>query len=235
MNPWDDERIKRGMTAQLATRRKRLAAGDKHFGWKVGLGAPAMMKQLGLGGPLVAYLVQSAILASGGSVSLKGFTKPMGECEIAVRMAKDLGAGANAADALAAIKDIQPAIEIADLAYAPTSDNLDQILAADIFNRHVIFGDASRPGGSVAGLTSRLIRRGAEASSTTDPQALTGTVTDIVAHVANTLAAFGEKLSAGDVIICGSITPPILLETDETELAHVLDPIGAVNVRFSWS
>ena len=52
-------------------------------------------------------------------------------------------------------------------------------------------------------------------------------------HVASTLAAFGEKLTAGDVIITGSITPPLMIEADETELTHLLEPIGQVSVRFS--
>jgi 2-keto-4-pentenoate hydratase len=69
----------------------------------------------------------------------------------------------------------------------------------------------------------------------TDPEALTGKLIDVVAHVANVLAAFGEKLSAGDIIITGSITPPVTIEPDETEIAHAIDPIGEVSVRFSWN
>ncbi len=235
MNPWDDERIKRGMTAQLAKRRERIVAGETPLGWKVGLGAPAAMERLKLQAPVVGFLMQSGLLPNGASASFKGFTKPVAECEIAVHMAKDLGGGATAADALAAVKAIMPAIELADFDPPPTPDNLDTVLAGNIYHRYVILGDASRPDGSVAGLTSRLLRRGAETASTTDPEALTGKLTDIVAHVANTLAAFGVKLSAGDIIITGSITPPIMLEADETELTHALDPIGAVSVRFNWS
>ena len=67
----------------------------------------------------------------------------------------------------------------------------------------------------------------------TDPEALTGKLIDVVAHVANVLAAFGEKLSAGDIIITGSITQPVIIESDETEIAHAIDPIGEVSVRFS--
>jgi 2-keto-4-pentenoate hydratase len=47
------------------------------------------------------------------------------------------------------------------------------------------------------------------------------------------LAAFGERLRAGDIIICGSILPPIFIDDDETELVYDLDPIGSVSVRFS--
>ena len=78
-----------------------------------------------------------------------------------------------------------------------------------------------------------MTRRGAEFARTTELEALTGKLGDIVAHVANTLAAYGEKLSAGDVIITGSITPPIMLEADDTGLSHAIDPIGEVSVNFA--
>jgi 2-keto-4-pentenoate hydratase len=37
-----------------------LGGGDKSLGWKVGFGAPAMLKQLGITGPLVGFLTQNA-------------------------------------------------------------------------------------------------------------------------------------------------------------------------------
>lgn len=106
------------------------------------------------------------------------------------------------------------------------------MLAGNIFQRHVILCGNTQPGGNVRGLTSRVIRRGAEVNRTTDPEALTSKLVDIVTHVASTLEAFGEKLSAGDIIITGSITPPSMIEADEEEITHALDPIGEVSVRF---
>jgi len=226
--------IAKGMTAQLANRRARIAAGEKPLGWKVGMGAPASMQKLGLQAPLVGYLMQRALLLSGSTVSLAGYAKPVAEPEICVRMASDLGPGASADVVMAAVKEILPAIELADLDPAPTPDNLDAVLEADIFQRHVILCGNTRPGGSVSGLTSRVIRRGVEVARTGDPEALTGKLIDIVATVANTLAAFGERLSGGDVIITGSITPPLMIERDENAITHALDLIGEVSVRFSW-
>ena len=234
-DPWDDPRIARGMPLQLAARKARIAAGEKPLGWKVGLGAPAVMERLGLKAPLVGYLMQRALLLSGSTVSFEGWKKPVAEPEICVRMASDLTGGATADMAVAAIKEILPAIELADFDPAPTPDNLDTLLAADIYQRHVVLCGNTRPGAATSALISRLIRRGTEAARSTDPEALTGKLVDIVAHVANTLAAYGERLKAGDVIITGSITPPVMLEADETALAHALDPIGEVSVQFSWS
>jgi 2-keto-4-pentenoate hydratase len=232
VNPWDAPLIKKGMAAQLAKRGARIAAGEKPIGWKVGLGAPATMQKMGLTAPIVGFLMQRAQIASGGTASLKGYVKPVAEPEICVRMARDLQAGASADQAAAAVKEIFPAIELADLDPVPTPDNLDAVLEGDIFQRHVILCGDTRAGIGTSGLTSRVFRRGAETSVTTDPEALTGKLPDIVAHVANTLAAFGERLATGDVIITGSITPPLMIETDEAELTHVLEPIGRVSVRF---
>ena len=232
--PWNDPRIKRGMEKQLAARRARIAAGEKPLGWKVGLGAPALMEKLGIKAPAVGYLMQRALLLSGSTVSFAGWVKPVAECEIAVRMARDVAGGATPEDAAAAVKEIFPAIELADFNPPPTPDNLDAVIGADIYQRHVMLAGITRPGASLAGLTSRLIRRGIEAASTQEIEALTGKLPDIVAHVANTLAAYGEKLAAGDVIITGSITPPIALERDETALTHALEPIGELSVAFTW-
>jgi len=221
------------MTAQLAKRRARIAAGEKPLGWKVGLGAPATMERLKLAAPIVGFLMQRALLLSGSTVSLSGYTKPVAEPEICVRMARDLPSGASAAETAAAVKDIFPAIELADLDPVPTIDNLDAVLEGDIFQRHVVLCGNTRASAATSGLTSRVFRRGKEANVTADPEALTGKLPDIVAHVASTLAAFGEKLAAGDVIITGSITPPLTIEPDETELVHALEPIGEVSIRFS--
>ena len=233
MKPWDHPLIQKGMPLQLEKRRARIAAGERPLGWKVGLGAPASMQKVGITAPIVGFLMQRALLLSGSTVSLEGYVKPVAEAEICVRMMSDLRGGATSDAALAAVKEIFPAIEIADLDPAPTPDNLDVVLEGDIYQRHVILCGNTRFGGSTAGLTSRIIRKGAPFASTTDPETLTGKLPEIVAHVANTLAAFGEKLSAGDVIITGSITPPIMLEPDDTELTHALDPIGEVSVSFA--
>lgn len=232
MNAFDHPLIKRGMPLQLAKRRARIAAGEKPLGWKVGLGAPAMMEKLGLQAPIVGYLMQSALIASGGTVSLKGYVRPVAEAEIAVRMAATPKPEASAEEVRAAIKEIMPAIEIADMDVLPAPDNLDVILEGDVFQRHVIIGDTTRAGGSVEGLTSRVTRRGALINTTTDPEALTGTVVAIVGHVAATLAAFGETLLPGDIIITGSITPPQMLEAADLTFGHELDPVGAVSIAF---
>src|SRR5215468_11581126 len=116
---WDDPRVRRGMQRQLELRRARLAAGDKSLGWKVGFGAPAMLKQLDIAGPLIGFLTQNARVQSGGTASLAGWAKPVAEPEIAVHVGRDVPAGADRHTAAAAIAGISPAIELVDLHTPP--------------------------------------------------------------------------------------------------------------------
>jgi 2-keto-4-pentenoate hydratase len=233
MHPWDHQLIDKGMRAQFETRRARLTQGEERLGWKVGLGAPASMQKLGISAPAVGFLMRKGLLPSGATVSLKGYTLPVAEPEICVRMARDLGGDATAQDALAAIASIEPAIELADLDPVPAPDNLDAVLSGNIYHRHVVLGLNTRAGGALDGIVSRVTRRGLEFNRTTEPEALTGKMTEIVAYVARLLTAFGETLKAGDIVITGSITAPVMIEADETAFAHALDPIGEVQVAFT--
>jgi 2-keto-4-pentenoate hydratase len=232
MNLWDDPRIVRGMTAQFALRRQRLEAGDEPLGWKVGFGMPAQLKQFNITGPLVGFLTQNARVVPGNAVSLAGWAKPVAEPEVAVHISRDVAAGVTPEAAAAAIAGISPAIELAD-AHEPAVDP-ERILSHNIYQRHVVLSGSTpaRVGGAADGLTCRIMRRGAEFARTTDPQANTGRWVDVVSHVANVLAAFGERLRAGEVIITGSVVPPIAIEPDEDGLAFALDPVGTISVRF---
>jgi 2-keto-4-pentenoate hydratase len=230
---WDDPRIARGMQKQLGERRARIAAGEKPLGWKVGLGAPPAMERLQIRAPLVGYMMQKSLLPNRVTVPVGSWHKPVAEPEVAVYMGKDLSGGADRIIAAAAVAALGPAIELADL--NPPPDDVGDVLAANIFHRHVILGpeDKSRAGVKLDGLVGHVFRRGALAAKQDKIELLIGEMIGIVQHVAGTLAAYGEKLSAGDVIITGSIVPPPFIEPDETEFGYRLEPIGELAVRFS--
>jgi 2-keto-4-pentenoate hydratase len=233
MNGWDDPRIARGMEQQLAARRARIAAGEKPIGWKVGLGARPAMERLKITMPVVGYMMQKSIIPNGSTASVAGWTQPVAEPEIAVHMAADLAGGASRDATIAAIGALGPAIELADLAAPPT--DLEAVLAGNIFHRAVILGaaDKARAGAKLDGLAGLVFRRGVQVARQEDLQQNIGNIVAIVAHVAGTLAASGERLRAGDVIITGSIVPPPAIEPDETEFAYQLAPMEQLSVRFS--
>lgn len=226
----DDPRIVRGLETQFKRRQARLDAGETSIGWKVGFGAPAAMERLNIDAPLLGFLTDKTIAPVGATVSIAGWVKPVAEPEIAVYMGQDLAAGADRETTQAAIASIGPALELADVNIPP--DDVEAVLAENIFNRNVIFGrkDTSRAGCVLDGLVGRAYRNGVEVVSTTDPQAITGNLIDIVRHVANLLAAFGGGLRAGELIITGSIVPPIWLE-GSAEISYTLEPLDTISVN----
>ncbi|MFP6735107.1 MAG: hypothetical protein VB959_14850 [Rhodospirillales bacterium] len=229
----DQSAIAKGMQRQLETRAALLLAGAKPLGWKVGFGATAALEMLGIDGPLVGFLVDSGLIGPGETVSLAGWAKPLAEPEVAIHMGGDLGAGAGAQATKAAIAGLGPAIELADMDTPP--EDAETILAGNIYHRRVALGplDQSRAGARLDGLSGRVFRHGAEFAFIDDLQANTGKLIDIVRHVADTLAASGETLRAGEVIIPGSVTPPIFLDAEDAEIRFDLEPAGSISVRLA--
>jgi 2-keto-4-pentenoate hydratase len=227
-----DKRIADGMRAQMELRRKLLDGGAKQIGWKVGLGAPAMQLKLSLTAPIVGFLLDRALLVSGATVSLEGWQKPVAEAEIAAYMGRDLPAKATRDQVREAVSAIGPAIELAD-ADGPM-DDVEQVLAGDIFQRHVILGkrDTLRSGARLHSLKARVTRSGTDVPVPVALETNTGEIVDIIRHVADVAATVADGLRAGQFIICGSLTPPMLLAPGERSIDYTLDPIDSISVKF---
>ena len=227
-----DARIIAGMKPQMAARDAALRAGGERLGWKAGFGAPAAQAKFKLSGPLTGYMLQSALVENGGTVSLTGWKKPIAEPEICVRMGTDLPAGATEAQVRAAIASLAPTFELVDLAFPP--EDVEKVLASNIFHRHVVVGpsDTSRAGAKLDGLAASITRAGTEIAATKDLEAITGRVVDTVRRVADVAAQFADGLKAGDIIITGSVVTPIPIEPGDKEMTFRLSPIGEVSVRF---
>src|SRR5262249_35067769 len=127
---------------------------------------------------------------------------------------------------------ISPAIEIVDLTAPP--EDPERILSGNIYQRHVVLNGAgpARAGSASDGLTCRVIRRGSEFARTIDPPARSGEWVAMGHHVDDALAAFGERLRSGEIIITGSVVPPLTIEPGEDAIAFEVDPIASVAVRF---
>ena len=224
-----DPRIERGLLAQLTARHRRLEDGEEALGWKLGFGVPAAMKKLGTSAPLVGHLLRSGLVEPGGTVEVGAWANPRLEPEIAVHMGADLGSGASREDAAAAVRGLGVAIELVDI--DPSAADPEPILAANIFQRHVLLGPM-REGATASGVSARISVNGSEEASADDATEATGDPLDLVRHVASTLAAAGETLRAGEVVICGSVVPALAVAPgDEVEV--VLEPLGSLAVSFA--
>ena len=227
----NDPRILRGMEKQLQLRQHRLNMGEKSIGWKVGFGAPAALEHLRLEAPLIGFLTNKTLLPSNATVAIADWTKPAMEPEIVIYVGKDLSGEADRETSRAAIAALGPAIELADVHFPP--DDVETILAGNIYNRNVILGraDPSRAGCKLNGLIGRISHNADELPAASDLQALTGDIVDIVIHVAGLLSLLGESLRAGEFIITGSIVPPLWV-TPKDRITYTLEPIDTIAVDF---
>jgi 2-keto-4-pentenoate hydratase len=229
--PWEDTRVAAGLRRQLTTRRRVLAEGAAGIGWKVGFGAPASLDLMDITAPLVGFLTDATVSPSGARIDTSGWIRGVVEFELAVYLGADLGPGASLDEAGAAISAVGPAIELANIDLPIEASGVEDIVAGNIFHEGVVFGapDEGRAGLDITGLVARILVDGEQRATTTDLQAITGAYPLIVATVANTLAANGMTLRAGDLIITGSVVPPIPV-TDGTEFTFVLEPFAPISV-----
>jgi 2-keto-4-pentenoate hydratase len=197
----------------LDLRRQLLDEGAKPLGWKLGFGAPAAMEKLGLDRPLVGFLTDRTLLPDGATAHVGDWVKPMFEAEVAVRVGAD-----------GRIDGYAVAIELADL--DPPPEDAGAIVAGNIFHRHVLLGAFRDP---VEQLTATLTRDGEELGRTDTPDALTGEYARLV-EVVREVA--GDELRAGDVIITGSIFPPVEVHPGDTLTAEVT-PLGSLTVSIA--
>ena len=222
----EDPRVVAGMRAQLVQRQRLLDAGARPVGWKLGLGTPAAMEKAGTAAALVGFLTDATVLDSGAEIAIGAWTKPGAEPEVAVHIGRDVAGGATAEEAAAAIAGLGAAIEVVDID-APMDDP-EAILGGDIFHRHVILGPPREHRGPVRG----EVRHGDDVATAGDAFTATGDPAGNVRHVADQLAAFGQILSAGDVIIMGSIVPLIAVAPGD-RIDYRNDPLGDLSVTFT--
>ncbi|QJY48910.1 2-keto-4-pentenoate hydratase [Pseudonocardia broussonetiae] len=213
---------------------RRVAAGQRVIGRKVGLTSLPMQRMLGVDEPDFGVLTDEMVVEDGDLIDLGRLVQPRVEAELAFVMAEDLaGPGVTTARALAAIEGALPAVEVVDSRVADWRITLVDTVADNASSGLIVLGGRMRP---VRELDLRLLgvvvsRHGQVIDSGAGAAAL-GNPARCVAWLANTLGAFGEGLRAGDVVLPGAVhkmVPVAPGDVFRAEFAH----LGAVTVRFS--
>lgn len=225
----DDPAVRNGTRRMLQLRADLIAAGEVAVGWKLGFGAPAWLERFGIPGPMVGFLIGSRRHPSGSTVGIDGWKTPVAEPEIAVHFGADVD---DPARAVASISAVAAAIELADVNRPP--DDLEEVVAGNIYHRAVILAepDTETEAGALGGLVGRVTRDGTEVTTTTDVEAMTGAIGEILSHSARLLGAFGEGFRVGDVVILGSVVPPLQVRPGET-IVFAPEPLRGVSVTLA--
>ena len=213
--------------------KKRLAAGARLVGRKIGLTSAAVQKQLGVDQPDYGMLFADMAVADGQQVPLSRLMQPKIEGEIAFVLGRDLDTPVpTIADLLRAVDFAVAAIEIVD----SRIQNWDIRLVDTI-------ADNASAGMYVLGTQPRLLRdldlvqcgmvmeRRGEGVSFGAGQACLGNPLAATLWLAATMARVGRPLQAGDTILSGALGPMVTAAPGDVFEARI-SSLGAVRVAF---
>ncbi|GLW99156.1 2-keto-4-pentenoate hydratase [Microtetraspora sp. NBRC 16547] len=220
---------------QLINIRRRLAAGARVYGHKVGLSSLVMQRMMGVDEPDYGHLLDTMVLSEDTPIETGAYCYPRIEVEIGYVLGASLpGENCTEEDVLAATEYIVPSIELIDSRITDWKIGLADTIADNASSAGVLLGAArvSPKELNPSGIEAVLYSRSGEtevARGNTD--AVLGNPTTAVAWLARKVASFGVKLEAGHVILPGSCTRAVDVRPGDTFRAEFAG-LGSVTARF---
>jgi len=205
-------------------------------GHKIGCTSAVMQQYLGIPHPCSGAVFAGGVHHSGVALRHGDFVRVGVECEIAVRLGRDLALseGPFTADVVAqAIEAYLPAIEIVDDRYADwRSIGGPTLVADDFFAAGCVLGPpvARSAAPDLLSVSGRAAINGVEVGRGTGADVL-GHPHNALAWLANRLAGEGNQLRAGEIVLTGSLVQTIWLNAGDT-VAMDLSALGMVAVDF---
>jgi 2-keto-4-pentenoate hydratase len=205
-------------------------------GYKIGCTSPVMQQYLDIPHPCGGGMFAKGVHKSGARLHAKDFVRVGVECEIAVRLGRDLAiseAPFTAEWVAESIEAYLPAIEIVDDRYvkwetmgAPT------LVADDFFAAGCVLGKAVARSAApdLLAVAGRALINGAEVGKGTGADVL-GHPHNALAWLANHLAADGKGLRAGEIVLTGSLVKTVWLEAGD-KVVMELKGLGKVEAVF---
>jgi len=205
-------------------------------GYKIGCTSAVMQQYLDIPHPCGGGVFAKGVHDSGASLRARDFVRVGVECEIAVKLGRDLPASQApfTADAVGqAIEAYLPAIEIVDDRYvkwqtmgAPT------LVADDFFAAGCVLGApvARTAAPDLLDVIGRAVINGVEVGRGTGADVL-GHPHNALAWLANHLASSGKALRAGQIVLTGSLVKTVWLNAGDS-VRMELSGLGTVQVTF---
>ncbi len=194
---------------QFALMRRKSQRGDRVIGYKAAYTTAAMQKAYGVSGPAVGTLLRSLLLHEDEPIALSRAGRMTLEAEVAALLGRDLvGPGVSAHDALRAVEGFLPAIEIAPPAIGGPKRSRQMGTAVHKLTPGIVVGGTLvSPHGLDLRVEGAVVYiNGQPRGSGTAVEAL-GNPLNVIAHIANVLGGYGEGLSAGMLVMTGSVVP----------------------------
>lgn len=208
--------------------------GRRIVGRKAGLTAEAVQKQLGVNQPDFGVLFEDMRIRNGGLLDPELCIQAKAEAEIAFIMGADLPSTTSTpAEVAAAVASVHAAIEIVDSRIADWKISFADTVADNGSSAFFVLADEGLPlaGVDLEGAAMTMTVNEAVASTGVGAAAL-GNPLNAAAWLARTLAARGEPLKAGDILLAGALGPMVTLQAGDKVRAEV-GGIGVCSFTFS--
>lgn len=211
----------------------KTAKGAKVIGRKIGLTSRAMQMASKMTEPDYGVMFDDATFLDGARIPAGRFLKPRLETELAFVMGEDLqGAGCQMHDVLRATEYVTPALEIIDYRTEVPRLIADTIADNAAFGAIVLGGRIFRPFDlDLRWVPATLSKNGVIEESGVSA-AIMGHPAAGVAWLVNKLAAQGDGLKKGDIVLGGSFTRPVDVGSGDVIFADY-GALGAIGVSFA--
>jgi 2-keto-4-pentenoate hydratase len=215
---------------QLAMIDRRVAAGERQIGWKVGLTAKAIQQQFGFHEPVFGCVLE--MKQTGHIFGATELINPGFESELCIRLRDGLKGNVTAEQVRAAVEVIQPSFEIIET----RGDFVRQIalaLADNAQQRSVVAGDPVpfTPAISLEQVLARVQLNGQEVAAARGSTVL-GNPLNSIAWLSGKLGQYGRQLQPGDIVMTGSFVRQFPLQRGDVAVAEFCG-IGRVAVSIA--
>ena len=212
---------------------RRLAAGEKVVGKKIGVTSQAVMNMLGVFQPDFGWLTDGMVYNEGQAIPANTLIQPKAEGEIAFVLKKTLkGPGITAADVLAATEGVMACFEIVDSRIRDWKIKIQDTVADNASCGVFVLGDRLvDPRDVDLATVGMVLEKNGDIVATGAGAAALGHPANAVAWLANTLGAHGIALEAGEVVLSGSLGIMVPVAAGDN-LRVTMGGIGGCSVRF---
>ncbi len=211
---------------------RKLKAGRKLIGHKVGLTSKAMQRSSMIDEPDYGYILDDQMIGDGAKVKHSDFCKPRVEVELAFIIGKRLqGPGVGLADVLRATEYVIPAIEIVDARIQDPRKITDTVADNGAAAGIALGGRPVGPLDVDLRWVGGIMYRNAEIEETGLAAGVLGHPALGVAWLANKICQYGHAMEPGHIVLAGSFTRVVFAQKGDTIHADY-GPLGGIAIQF---